>query len=48
MIVTIILAKADSFKIPPAKAGGILNECQAQTEALEVKLFSTKKRLSQI
>ena len=35
--------------LPPAKAGGILNEWQAQTEALEtqtealeVKLFSTK------
>ena len=35
MIVTIILAKADSFdsfKMPPAKAGGILNEWQALTE----------------
>jgi len=25
--------------LPPAKAGGILNEWQAQTETLEVKLF---------
>jgi hypothetical protein len=32
------------FLLPPAKAGGILNEWQAQTEALEVKLFSTPQK----
>ena len=38
MIVTITLAKADSFDFfitPTAKAGGILNEWQAQTEAFK-------------
>jgi len=30
--------------LPPAKAGGILNEWQTQTEALEVKFFSNHKK----